>query len=298
MNNPVIKDLIKLNLLKKNRLKIIALKVRNGSTKVFQEKNSKIILLEKNIIKKNYYSKYYENFNKKFNKSKKFTFEKIEKNFIKLVKNNEEERRLSLIKNNLHNNSKILDFGCGNLNFLNHLKKLKKYQNTFGVEKNKYILKENKSNFNLKDNILKFKDNFDVITMFHVLHYLPNQLETLKILHNKLSKNGKIFIELPNAEDVLFKIKDFRSFTFCKESLVWHTGKSMYKILNHIGFKNIKVNYIQRFGITNHLYWLLSGKPDGHNKLKKMYDKKINIMYIKNLISNKCSDTLWIEGDK
>ena len=99
MNNPVIKDLIKLNLLKKNRLKIIALKVRNGSTKVFQEKNSKIIVLEKNLIKKNYYWKYYKNFNIKFNKSKKFTFEKIEKNFIKLVKNNEEERRLSLIKN-------------------------------------------------------------------------------------------------------------------------------------------------------------------------------------------------------
>ena len=128
--------------------------------------------------------------------------------------------------------------------------------------------------------------------MFYVLHYLPNQISSLKEIYNKLNDNGKIFIEIPNAQDVLFSLKKFTDFTLCKENLVWHTEDSIKKFLKQAGFRKIKINYIQRFGLPNHLYWLINGQPGGHSKFKNFYDERLELMYIKQLIKNKSTDTL------
>jgi hypothetical protein len=37
--------------------------------------------------------------------------------------------------------------------------------------------------------------------------------KTLKELKKKLTKNGKIIIEVPSAEDFLLKLKEFKKFT-------------------------------------------------------------------------------------
>ena len=36
--------------------------------------------------------------------------------------------------------------------------------------------------------------------MFHVLEHLPYQIDTLKSIHSKLKKGGKIIIEVPHGE--------------------------------------------------------------------------------------------------
>lgn len=301
MSNPVIKDLIKLKLIKKENFELISKKVRNGNTDVYRDKLTKVIFLKKNLISKDYYKNKYEKYNIKNNKFKKFIFEKINNRYIKLETINDDLRRFYKLKKYLTKNKIILDYGCGKLNFLKILKKKNINCNQiFGLEKNKIILKRNKDDksFRLENNLDNFKMKFDVVTMFHVLHYLPNQLSSLKEIYNKLNKNGKIFIEVPNAKDTLFGLKKFIDFTLCKESLVWHTERSIKKFLKHVGFRKIKINYFQRFGLSNHLYWLIHGKPGGHGKFTNLYDKKVNLMYIKQLIKNKSTDTLWIEGVK
>ena len=82
------------------------------------------------------------------------------------------------------------------LSFLNELKKrIINRRKFYGVEQNKFILKKFKKNkfFELNDNIEKFDITFDIITMFHVLHYLPNQVSTLKKIQRKLKKKWKNF---------------------------------------------------------------------------------------------------------
>jgi SAM-dependent methyltransferase len=301
MLNPIIKDLIKLNLIKKKRLNLISKKMRNGKTKVFQDKISKLIFLEKKLTNEKYYKNKYENYNLKKNKFKNFTFEQINGKFIKLKINDDDSRRYFQLKNIIKKKTKILDFGCGKLSFLMEIKKRRAGPNKFyGIEKNEFILKKfnNDSIYDINDEVDKFDLDFDIITMFHVLHYLPNQIDILKKLRKKLKKRGKIIIEVPNALDVLFKFDEFKDFTLCKESLVWHTDSSIKKFLITAGFKKIKVKHIQRFGLTNHLHWLINGMPGGHDKLKKLYDERVELMYINNLIKNKLTDTLWVEATK
>ena len=253
---------------------------------VYQDRKSKIIFLEKNLLNTKYYARHYDN--RILNKNK----------HNKIKPPNDDFRRLMILKKNIKKNKKILDFGCGSGSFL---KTISNYtQNLYGVElKNSTVKKYfNNKFFLIKKNIEDFNIKFDIITMFHSLHYMPNQLEILRKIYFKLNKNGKLIIELPNATDLLFQLKSFRKFTLCKESLIWHTEKSILVFLRKSGFKKIKINYIQRFGLINHLNWLIYSEPGGHNKYKNFFINALNKFYINELKKNMITDTLWVEATR
>jgi 2-polyprenyl-3-methyl-5-hydroxy-6-metoxy-1,4-benzoquinol methylase len=251
---------------------------------VYQDRKSKIIFLEKNLLNTKYYAQHYDNSilnNNKHNKIKP---------------PNDDLRRLMILKKNIKKNKKILDFGCGSGSFLKTISNYTK--NLYGVELKNSTVKKYSNNkfFLIKKNIEDFNIKFDIITMFHSLHYMPNQLEILRKIYFKLNKKGKLIIELPNATDLLFQLKSFRKFTLCKESLIWHTENSILVFLRKSGFKKIKINYIQRFGLINHLYWFIYGEPGGHNKYKNFFFDTINKFYINELKKNMITDTLWVEA--
>ena len=150
-------------------------------------------------------------------------------------------------------------------------------------------------NISIHQNILDFDKKFDVITLFHVLEHIPNQIETLKIIKKKLSINGKIIIEVPHAEDFLLEFKDlpeFKKFTLWSEHLILHTATSLKKFLKEAGYKNIKIYYFQRYGFDNHLGWFLKKKPGGHDFFRNYSNNKFNEKYSNFLINQKKSDTL------
>jgi predicted SAM-dependent methyltransferase len=131
--------------------------------------------------------------------------------------------------------------------------------------------------------------------MFHVLDHITYQIKTLKMLKLKLKKKGKIIIEVPHAEDFLIlqdELKEFKNFTFWSEHLILHTYKSLKTILAKSGFKNINIQFYQRYNFSNHLGWFLKRKPGGHSFYKKFINKKLNQHYCENLKRIKQTDTL------
>ena len=84
-------------------------------------------------------------------------------------------------------NKKILDYGCGNGEFLKNFKSKK-----FGYEFNEAADKKSNINYlNLKQ-IPKYK--FDVIIMRGVIEHIPEFYKILKILFKSLKKKGIFFI--------------------------------------------------------------------------------------------------------
>ena len=137
--------------------------------------------------------------------------------------------------------------------------------------------------------------------MFHVLEHLPNQLEILKIIRNKLKPKGKIIIEVPHAKDLILEnlnIPEFKNFIFWSEHLVLHTKESLIKFLKYSGFKKIKIEFCQRYGITNHLNWYAEKKPGGHDNLKYLYNQQFDINYRKFLEKKELSDTIIAIAEK
>jgi len=297
MKNPIFDELIKLKLISKLNLMTLSNKTRDKKIKVIKDLKTKIIFLEKYITINDYYSslKYKDDDRKVSKKSKrKIANVKTFSGNIKTPIIEDDYRRVNQFSKKLKNKD-ILDFGCGWGGFLRNIKN---YKSLSGVELRKEctsFIKNNIQKIDISDNINSFDKKFDIITMFHVLEHIPYQTETLKVLKSKLKNKGKIIIEVPHAEDFLIlqeELKEFKNFTFWSEHLILHTYKSLKSILLKSGFKNINIQYYQRYNFSNHLGWFLKRKPGGHNFYKEIVSDKLNSSYCENLIKLGQTDTL------
>lgn len=111
----------------------------------------------------------------------------------------------------INSNSKVLDIGCGNGNFLKYLFKFSNCE-VYGTEfdgnsaKRASLTKEIKLKIGeiISDD---YPDNFfDLITMFHVFEHLIEPLNILKIIKDKLKTTGSLIISIPNIDSWQSKV--------------------------------------------------------------------------------------------
>ena len=305
-SNAIYKELIKYKIVKKQHIKVLSNSIRDkNNVKALICEKSKVIFLSKVIDDK----KYYKSFHKSYEtyatplEPLKGKVNLKSKQIIKTPGLNDHKRRYLSLKSFFYKKS-VLDFGCSWGLFLNLLEKKKFAKNISGVELREECLqymKNRNKNIEVKNNINKFKKKFDVVTLFHVLEHLTDQVEILKTVKKKIKKKGKIIVEVPSAQDFLISIDElpeFKKFTFWSEHLILHTEKSLRKYLTLAGFKKIKIKYVQRYGFANHLGWFLKKKPGGHAFFKKYGSKKIDLSYIQNLVKDKQTDTLVGIGER
>ena len=299
ITNPIFKEFLKLKLINKKNIVKIADSTRDKKIKVFKDLKSKIIFLEKYVIPSDYYSDFSKHTKLLYSSENKM---KLGGSIIK-TKNlfgskssvgENDKRRYLIFKKHLLK-KEVLDYGCSWGGFLNLIKNHCK--SCSGLELRKAcinFINKNYKSIDVKDNLNKFNKKFDVITLFHVLEHMPKQVEALKEMKKKIKKNGKIIIEVPSALDYLIFIDlpEFKKFTFWSEHLLLHTEKSLKKVLKASGFKKIRVHYFQTYGYANHLGWLLTKKPGGHEYFKEYVDKKFDLNYRNFLIRRKQTDTL------
>ncbi len=275
-NNPLIEEYSNIKLINKKKLTPFTEKTRNYNSRVFRCTKSNLIINEKCPKNFNdYYHKiYWSNQNNiagtKFKSPPSINYENKYRmeSFIKFIKN-----------------KKILDFGCGDLSFLmfcyKHTNKL------YGCDLSRF---KDIKQVKFFRNINEIHENFDSIFLFHTFHLLENPVFTLKYLFKLLNKNGKIIIEIPNADNLLMSIPEFRKFTFSIESLVIYNKRSIEKLMKILNFK-YKVDYFQRYNLNNFMHWCNSKEPGGHNY--NIYSKKSN-RYFLDYFQNEYSDTLRI----
>lgn len=300
ITNPVYTDLKKNKLIFDKNLITISKRTRDSKVNVLKDKKENIIFLQKHITGGNYYLKVKNNDKRSILKKSQKKINHVYTNKGNIITSYlEDDVRRKKKFNKFFIGKDILDFGCGWGNFLIKIKKAKSIN---GVEVGSDFIKHlKKKKIEIKKNILDFNINFDYITLFHVLHYLPNQIEILKILKSKLKKNGKIIIEVPNANDFLLssdKFKAFKNFTFCKEQLMLHTEKSLKVFVKKAGFRNIKVSFYQRYNMNNHFGWFFYNKPGGHKFFQNLFNKSMIKHYSEFLKKKKITDTLILTAQK
>ncbi|MFJ7649032.1 class I SAM-dependent methyltransferase [Lysinibacillus sp. NPDC097279] len=192
----------------------------------------------------------------------------------------------------------VLDFGCGAGGFLNLIKDFT--GDVAGVELDKKINRAlNEEGIYCYSNIDEIEGTFDVITLFHVLEHLTNPKEMLENLKKYLKPNGTIIIEVPNADDALltlYKSTAFSDFTYWSCHVYLYNSHTLNKLVDNCGYNVKLVKQIQRYPISNHLYWLSENKPGGH-KIFNLIDNQILNKEYENALAaiGKC-DTILLEA--
>lgn len=177
------------------------------------------------------------------------------------------DRRLSAFKHYTWGKD-ICDFGCGAGLFLDSVKG--NCSSVIGVELQKRFLDSMKNQgircTNSLDDILD--SSLDCIFSFHVLEHLPDPIETLSNLKDKLKPGGLLIVEVPHARDILLSgpiaSEEFKKFTLWSQHLILHTRDSLRGLLSYSGFDSIDIKGVQRYPLSNHLFWLAHNKPGGH----------------------------------
>jgi 2-polyprenyl-3-methyl-5-hydroxy-6-metoxy-1,4-benzoquinol methylase len=137
--------------------------------------------------------------------------------------------------------------------------------------------------------------DFDVVVMFHVLEHLPDPVGLLRSLRGRLRADGVIVIEVPNVEDALlsvYQIPCFKAFYFQRPHLYYFSAATLKRTLAQARFKSV-VEGIQRYDLSNHFRWALTGAGGGQGYYADLFPEKLNQSYAKALIRAGRSDALW-----
>ena len=210
---------------------------------------------------------------------------------------NDDERRFQYLKGNLYN-KKLLDFGCGAGGFI--LKARALTLKNHGVEPEQglkdYFTQHNLIVYQSLNEIeVKIKEGYDIITLFHVLEHLPDPKNILSKLKKLLTEGGQIIIEVPNSEDALltfYKSESFSKFTYWSCHLYLFNAKTLELLASQVGLKINYIRQIQRYPISNHLYWLSKNRPGGHQHWHFIDNPEINSAYEKQLAAIGKCDTI------
>ncbi len=179
----------------------------------------------------------------------------------------DDERRFNYLRRVLENKY-VLDFGCGNGGFMLRAKEIASLIEGVEIETR---LEEHfqKNGLCVYKTIDEINREYDIITAFHVLEHIKDPIELLKKLASKLKGNGQIIIEVPNADDALlslYKSKAFSEFTYWSCHLFLFNNETLKLLIKKAGLRVQYIKQIQRYPLSNHLYWLSFGKPGGHQK--------------------------------
>jgi 2-polyprenyl-3-methyl-5-hydroxy-6-metoxy-1,4-benzoquinol methylase len=191
----------------------------------------------------------------------------------------------------------VLDFGCGNAGFIERAKSVA--AEVAGIELERAL----QSSF--EERCLKIYDSlescqrdgrkWDYITAFHVIEHLPDPRKILKKLAGLLAANGELIIEVPNSNDALLTMYEneaFQNFTYWSQHLFLFNEKTLGGLLEQAGLGINWIRHIQRYPLSNHLYWLSKGEPGGHKQWSMLDSGELATSYEAQLALRGMTDTM------
>jgi 2-polyprenyl-3-methyl-5-hydroxy-6-metoxy-1,4-benzoquinol methylase len=163
-------------------------------------------------------------------------------------------------------NQFILEVGCG---LGGNIKRLLKQGYTIrGIDKDKSVC-DGKKIVNLDvEELVNYKNMFDIVYGIHFLEHLENPLNFINNTYQSLTNNGKLILEIPNVEEPLLTIwenKSFSQYYWRPDHLFFYDYNSIIKLITKSSFNICEIVRKQKYGIFNHLNWLIRKKPTNNN---------------------------------
>ena len=191
----------------------------------------------------------------------------------------------------------ILEIGCGvgdNISRLRRKFHPKKW--IIGIDKDPHVCNGVYSfNFGYED--FKPDVKFDFIYGIQLFEHIQNPRNFICKLLFLLNANGRFLLEIPNTDDpllTLYKVEEFQKFYNIPHHLFFYNEKNIRLFFENLHVP-IKVIRYQKYGILNHLRWLILKRPGNFHPHVPIIDDIYKYILTKIF---KISDTLIVIGKK
>lgn len=207
----------------------------------------------------------------------------------------EGERRLPLVRPFLRPEDDVLEIGSSTGYFLDDLRG---YVNSVTGLEPSQAYRDYANSIDIKtykslDELSGKK--FDVLFLYYVLEHLRDPIGYMSLLSNWLNPNGRILLEVPNVDDILlnpYNIPNFAPFYWQKAHYYNFSHKTLKDVLMRAGY-DVQILPAQRYDLSNHMVWMMEGKPGGVGRFKEIFTPELEIAYAESLKKQWKCDTLF-----
>lgn len=137
---------------------------------------------------------------------------------------------------------------------------------------------------------------FDRVFMFFLLEHIGEPISYLRSVMRVLKKGGKLFIVVPNVDDALMSLYDipgFAGFYFTPAHQYYYSKETLAKTFRKAGISSFVIHPKQRYDLSNHMHWMMNGKPGGAGKYNHVFSPALRDEYSRCLVDKFLCDTLF-----
>ena len=190
----------------------------------------------------------------------------------------------------------ILEIGCGLGHNVKRLRNKFPFKTIIGIDKDPNVC-DGVLIHNLDYRHVHPAHRYDFIYGIQIFEHLNDPLNFIFKINRLLITKGKYLLEIPNSDDpllTLYKIEEFKKFYNIPHHLFFYNEHNIKLLFEKIGLK-VTVTRLQKYGLINHLRWLVFKKPGNFNNHIPILDDIYKLILTKVF---KISDTLIIVGEK
>jgi len=206
------------------------------------------------------------------------------------------KRRMPFLEKYIKTNIDLLEIGCSSGFMLDAFREMG--ANCIGIEPSgefgEYLIKQGHKSYSDMSELGEKK--FDLITNFFVFEHIRNPFEFLAEMYSHLKESGVIICEIPCANDPLtsvYEIDPFEKFYWSIAHHYYYTHSALKFVLNKMGYKYELVPE-QRYDLSNHMEWMMKGKPGGQGKYSEIFGQELIDNYKQRLIDTWNCDTVFL----
>jgi len=212
-------------------------------------------------------------------------------------------RRWKLLAPFLEPGMDILEIGCSSGFMLNAFRK--EGLHCVGVEPSGEFIEFLYSNgYEAYQTLELLKKNhsglFDLVVHFFVFEHIRDPFQFLEENLKLLKPGGKIIAEIPCVNDPLtslYMIPSFEKFYWSIAHHFYYSPKSLKYVLDKLDLKYELIPE-QRYDLSNHITWLMEGKPGGQGRYNHVFSQELIDRYKKDLKEKWLCDTIFAVIDK
>lgn len=115
--------------------------------------------------------------------------------------------------------------------------------------------------------------SFDVAVSFDTLEHVKTPKHFLDAIYKTLISGGVLYLSVPNQNDFLKEIIPmYLSFFYHRSHLFYFNADTLVNLLEEVGFKECKVNFVHKYDLMNLVVWARDGKGQG-KKGSNLFDR-------------------------